>query len=246
LQQYLLRSKEILSAAEQDKCHDTFLYLDDEMRIMTEHVEEVYRSMIEMHKKLRRLYAKKPPQIKPCDVLEPKRLIVRTLDEVEETPLFYVTSLNQYAINIGGTIVRGNLLSVKTKQEFHRAESSPQVSFLSCESGNGCKALHNSANGGPMCNYWHDPLALQKLRQEGKLSTRMYARYINRTPVALNTSWLYWKGPRSTFVKWMGSKDLQERDKLLGTIGDLQFKKNMAEYQRLLMHDLLVCLTFAS
>lgn len=234
---FQLRSREILELAKQRDPKE-FNSLDSELSMMTNLIESVYHDLVSCHRQVRLFYDKKPPISKPCDILEPKRIIVKTIEDVQETPLFYVSSINQYAINIGGILLRGNLLDIKSKQE---AKKENNLTWMMCKNHNKCQTLTTER----MCPYWHDPLQLLQLKKKGILSARRYHKYISRTRTALDTSWLFRKGPScSSFSKWMGSKSLLERDDLLFALGNLRFHNDMKEYKQLLVHDLLVCLTF--
>lgn len=75
--------------------------------------------------------------------------IVANLSDCLAVPIYYVKSINQYAININGMILRGNIGNVVDKHF-------TTYCVKQCVHGNTCQKLLKNKR----CGYFHDPLDL--------------------------------------------------------------------------------------
>ncbi len=144
--------------------------------------------------------------------------VVETLDDIPDTPVYWVNSLKQFALSINGTILRGNIGNI-----YEKHTSTGMHNIKKCRTG--C-----SAKSKKPCKYFHDPLD-QK----------------NRDPIRnfTNSSWLFTTSPKNTKntnLRHVGSRNTLHNDLYL-----MKYDKNASSeidtrfYQT--MHDLLVILS---
>lgn len=134
-------------------------------------------------------------------------------DQVPITKLFYIRSLKQYAINIGGILVKGNLADISDGKITKKT-------FL-CRKGAKCTELQND-----MCPFYHDP----EHYIENKLPVKCER-------ILSNTSWIYDPDSKKSTRK-IGGKSTIRADML--RVKSLREEISTREFQ--LIHDLLVLL----
>jgi len=143
--------------------------------------------------------------------------IVKTTKEIPHTSLYYVEELKQFALNVEGVVIRGNLGNIVDYQTECSAE---------CEYGVNCKSFKN----GTECPYYHDPLDYKA----------------NGVPIPDRTrnftvgSWVYSKKktPKTYFTRHLGSKDRMIYD--LNTLKRVQYREEISNREGQLIHDLLI------
>ena len=148
-------------------------------------------------------------------------LPVKIVDNINEIPIsniYYVEALKQFAVNINGIIVRGNVGNIIKYTGKNTAI---------CEYGNKCKQLKNKTN----CEYYHDP-----------------KDYIDNNipidePIIRNFtpgSWFYSsnKNCKTYFTRHVGTLDNLEKD--IADLKKLQFLDEVNTREHQLMHDLLI------
>jgi hypothetical protein len=157
---------------------------------------------------------------------------VKTLAEVEEVPIFYVSELKAYAFNVAGVLLYGNLCDVLRAAD---AKLQGIVSFIPCRYGASCPKLQANA----VCRYCHDPLEVNRLRKQGFIDAKTEGKML-RPPAILSTSWLYL---RNRFGSFWGSRETIKQDAILYKAKLSEAKDTRALHQKLLMHELLALLS---
>lgn len=143
--------------------------------------------------------------------------IVQTTKDIPVTNLYYIEELKQFAINVEGIIIRGNLGNIADYQTECTAE---------CEYGVQCKSFKN----GTVCPYYHDPLDYKSHDLPIPSQTRNFTV----------GSWIYSKKktPKTYFTRHLGSKDRLIYD--LNTLKQVQYREEISNREGQLMHDLLI------
>lgn len=138
---------------------------------------------------------------------------VSSEDLIPVQNIYYIRKKMQYAINIGGVIIKGNLCNVTDD-----AKTAP---ILLCKRGNTCDKLKQGA-----CKYFHEP--------EDYIFNKLP---INPTRTISNTSWIYAPNSHKNTRK-IGNKATLTYD--IAAHNDLSSEMSMRQYQ--LIHDLIVFL----
>lgn len=148
---------------------------------------------------------------------------VETAAEIPVSDLYYVNSLKQFAFNINGIIVKGNLGNLVEYQTENSAR---------CEYGVECRSFEK----GIACPYYHDPEDFIKHNLPVPNVTRNFTI----------GSWLYSKNknPRTYFTRHLGSKSRLAYD--LSTLKKVQYREEISNREGQLMHDLLLYLALNS
>lgn len=143
--------------------------------------------------------------------------VVETCAELPVNNLYYVNNIKQFAININGVIIKGNLGNLVEYQTEQSAK---------CEYGIDCKSFKKNLT----CTYYHDPEDYIKLKQPVPDVTRNFTV----------GSWLYSKNkaPRTYFTRHLGSKDRLNYD--LNTLKKVQYREEISNREGQLIHDLLI------
>jgi len=149
------------------------------------------------------------------------KIPVKIVDSEKEIPLshiYYVKDIDQYAINIEGLIIKGNLSNIVE----YKAPLSSR-----CEYGTSC----NSFRKNKPCSYYHDP------EDYIKLNLPVPANNIRNFTVG---SWLYSrnKKPRTYFTRHVGSRDTLVND--IESLRKIQYREEISNREGQLVHDLLV------
>lgn len=167
------------------------------------------------HATLRTLYPEKEMPIINNISIPVK--IVESLSEIPVTNLYYVPKLNQYAINVNGVILKGNLGNLVEYQTENSAR---------CEYGVECRSFTKKTK----CPYYHDPEDFIKHGLPVPNTTRSFTI----------GSWLYSKNrnPRTYFTRHLGSKDRLIYD--LHNLKKVQYREEISNREGQLIHDLLI------
>lgn len=142
------------------------------------------------------------------------RDFVKEVDSVDKIPisnLYYVRPLKQYAINIGGIVIKGNLAEISNGQIAQKT--------FPCRKGQQCLELKNN-----MCPFYHVP--------EDYLNNKLE---VKNDRVLSNVSWIYDPTSHKNTRK-IGGKSTIDADLL--RIKSLDAEISTREFQ--LIHDLLV------
>lgn len=143
--------------------------------------------------------------------------VVESEKDIQPSPLYYISELKQYAVNINGIILRGNLGNIVPYQTEHSAN---------CEYGTECKSFKKNT----ICPYYHDPTDYIKL---GKVPPDIIKNFTVG-------SWLYsqTKNPRTYFTRHLGSKESLIHD--LNTLKKVQYLEEISNREGQLIHDLII------
>jgi len=133
--------------------------------------------------------------------------------------IYYIKSLKQYAINIFGIIIKGNLANIVKYQTKNSAR---------CDYGIYCKSLIKNKE----CKYYHDPEDYVQLQIEVPEVTRNYTI----------GSWIYSsnRNPKNYYMRHVGSKNTLIYD--LEMLKTIQYREEIANREGQLIHDLLIYL----
>ena len=162
--------------------------------------------------------------LNPIETKEPTKGVqipVHVVPSVKEIPvshLYYVEDIKQYAFNVEGIVVRGDLCNIVDYQTEKSAE---------CEYGVDCKSFQS---GNP-CPYYHDP--------EDYIHHKLPVPDTNIRNFTIG-SWIYSKkkSPKTYFTRHIGSKDRLIYD--LNTLKRVQYREEISNREGQLMHDLLI------
>lgn len=169
----------------------------------------------EDHTTVRTLYSKESKQI-----IDDLYITIKIVDKASDIPIsnvYYITELKQYAININGVILKGNLGDITHyKDKFTNR----------CEYGIKCKSFDKNIR----CQYYHDP--------EDYIKNGKEVPDIERNFTA--GSWIYsrTKTPKTYFCRHIGSKSRLTYD--LQTLKKVQYIEEISNREGQLIHDLLI------
>ncbi len=146
---------------------------------------------------------------------------VKTVDNVGDIPtshIYYVNKLKQYAINIEGIIIQGNLGNIVEYKVNNSA---------ACEYGSSCKSFTKNIT----CPYYHPPsdyISLNKPVPDDNIKNFTVG------------SWIYskTKTPKTYFTRHIGSKDRLIYD--LNTLKKVQYRDEISNREGQLIHDLMI------
>lgn len=163
------------------------------------------------------------------------------IDKVEDIPImpiYYIPSIRQYAINIGGMILRGNIGNIYNSTTL---KNHPEIAknLIYCRHKNKCDKLLS----GKLCKYYHDPAELLQLKKSGLISATLF-REQNRPKNYTNTSWIYTEYPENAAnenMRHFGSRDTLRQYIQLAKIGyNPRTKTYSSNYADQCIHDILV------
>jgi hypothetical protein len=169
------------------------------------------------HAVLRTLYSEEKKEI--IDEVNIPTRIVNFIKDLPVSHLYYVESIKQYAININGIIIKGNLGNIVNYKDKYSSK---------CEYGIHCKSFKNNKQ----CNYYHDP--------EDYLHHKLIVPDIVRNYTV--GSWIYTnnKNINNYYTRHIGSKDKLAYD--LSTLKKTQYIEEVYTREGQIMHDLLIYL----
>lgn len=170
------------------------------------------------HATIRIMYPKKEEsKVLVNDICIPVK-IVDTISEIPIGNIYYVNSLKQYALNISGMIIKGDLANMVEYQTEKSAR---------CEYGVECKSFKKNK----ICKYYHEsedylklglPIPDDNIRN---FTTGSYVYSKN-------------KRPKTYFTRHIGSKDCLLHD--LEKLKRVQFREEVSNREGQLIHDLLI------
>ena len=172
------------------------------------------------HAVLRMVYQNKDESKYIIDKISLPVKIVDNISEIPVNNLYYISSIKQYAINIAGIIIKGNLANIVNYQTEKSAR---------CEYGVECKSFTKSKT----CKYYHDPEDYIKLN----LPVPEENDNIRNFTVG---SFLYSKNrrPKTYFTRHVGSRDTLTYD--LDMLKTVQYREEVSNREGQLIHDLLI------
>ncbi len=169
----------------------------------------------EDHGTLRTLFAEEKKQIAK-DISIPVK-IVENISDIPISNFYYINSLKQYAININGIIIKGNLGNIVDYKDKFSSR---------CEYGAECKSFKKNM----LCSYYHDP---EDFIKNGKPIPDIERNFTTG-------SWIYskTKTPKTYFCRHVGSKNRLIYD--LNTLKRVQYREEISNREGQLIHDLLI------
>lgn len=163
---------------------------------------------------------------------------VESIDDIPCSPVYWVNNINQFAIRINDTVLRGNIGNIYNSS--HIKKNIPTNNTVICKNRNNCKKIQY----GKICKFYHDPLELIELLKDGKITMDLYEQYIKNQRNFINTSWLYTENAynnKNTMLRHFGSKNTLKNDiDLINLINPSDKKNIMDNFMQQTMHDLLV------
>lgn len=162
--------------------------------------------------------------------------IVEIPDEIPNTPLYWIRSLNQFAVHVNGILLRGNIGNINVKSP-KSGDSGSQVK--KCKNENKCPYLLS----GKKCYYYHDIQNVLQLFKSGGISEEIYQMYLGLYRSYSNTSWIYTNDvikPNNKTMRFVGN-----RNTLNGDLNMSKYRENgwVEEYTSQAFHDFLVVLS---
>ena len=164
---------------------------------------------------------------------------VDNIDEIPNTTIYWVKNINQFAVKINNTILRGNVGNIYTNANIKNTDDVNQT--VICRHKNNCDKLKIDTQ---ICKFYHDPLELLELVNTNKMTLKTFNLYKNLTRNFINTSWLYTEkqfNKKNTMLRHFGSKNTLKNEIDLIKIDDSYQKKTIIDnYNQQVIHDLLV------
>jgi hypothetical protein len=162
---------------------------------------------------------------------------VANLRDIPECPIYYIKPYKQYALNIGGLILRGNIGNIYNSNMVSKNNTLPNLTY--CKHKNHCTKLLS----GKSCKYYHDPADLVELKNSGLISESLYTNQCKPRNF-INTSWIYTEYPEKASnlnMRHFGSRDTLSHYISLAKIEDNpRFSIYYHNYADQCIHDILV------
>ena len=99
--------------------------------------------------------------------------IVDNINEVPNIPLYWVSNIGQYAIQVNGVLFRGNIGNIYNKTNSRTDKSTNQT--VICKYGNKCKNILDESG----CVFYHDQLDLLLLYDNNQISQEFFEIWAN-------------------------------------------------------------------
>ena len=166
---------------------------------------------------LRVLYPLKEESKELLDgIVLPVRIVQKATD-IPVSPIYYIRELKQYAININGVVIKGNLGNITEYQTKYSAR---------CDYSTECKSFIT----GKPCNYYHDVedyvklnLPIPDIIRNFTIGSFIYSRNLR---------------PKTYFTRHVGSYDTLATD--LQNLRKIQYREEISNREGQLIHDLLI------
>jgi hypothetical protein len=163
---------------------------------------------------------------------------VKSLDEIPNTPIYWVSDIKQFAIHLNGVIFRGNIGNIYDKHNIQTNSNINQT--IICSYGNACqKLLHDKP-----CKFYHDPVELFQVLAEKKISKKTYSSYCDKHRNFVNTSWMYidmHHNQKNKSMRHFGSRNTLKHEFNLMQINSSRGTDiNISNFRQQCMHDILV------
>jgi hypothetical protein len=170
-----------------------------------------------------------------------KTISVNSIDDIPDTPLYWINNINQFGININGVLFRGNIGNVFNKSHIQFGDKISQT--IICKYGNMCKTLLY----GKLCKFYHDPYDLLKMYKSNIISEKTYNLYKSLCRNFTNTSWIYTtrnNNKKNINMRHFGSRNTLKYDFDSMSIEQSSSVKNshIQNYKHQCIHDILVIL----
>lgn len=163
------------------------------------------------------------------------------LNNAPNTNVSWISELNQWSIKINGIVLRGNIGNIYSRRIIDSSKISANH-IIPCKMGNDCYTILSESTRG--CKFYHDPLDLIKLREQGKISSEYYNLCKLNKRNFSNISWLYtdsFKNNKNKYMRSFGSYDSLKYDINFMKISlDDRIKDDIETLKDQIMHDILV------
>jgi hypothetical protein len=165
---------------------------------------------------------------------------IDSIDEIPSVPIYWVKNINQFAIRINDTILRGNVGNIYNSSSIRSNESTNQT--IICKNKNTCKNLFNNIT----CKFYHDPMDLLKLFTDNKISNEQFEKYKTKHRNFINTSWLYTDQPftnKNKTLRQFGSKFTLKNEIDIMKLDNSKINSDKIDnFKQQTIHDLLICM----
>ena len=151
--------------------------------------------------------------------------------DIPNTELFWLKDFKQFAIQINGIILKGNIGNI-----FSRGED--PINILNCKELHCDKLLSN--NICDPCNYYHHPEQLVLLYKKNKLTFDTLEFYLNRPKNFDKNSFLYCNKPickKNIRLRHFGNRETLVQDLELNY---LRNKESVENFKEQVFHDILI------
>jgi hypothetical protein len=164
--------------------------------------------------------------------------IVKNINEIPNTPLYWVSEINQFAFHINGVILRGNIGNIYNQTHIKSNVSTNQT--IICRHHNDCKNLQMNK----LCKFYHDPNELLNALDKKIITKETFIKYKSLSRNFINTSWLYTDLPhtkKNIMMRHFGSKNTLKHEFDLMKISNSKINEILIDnYRQQTIHDLLV------
>lgn len=164
---------------------------------------------------------------------------VQSISDIPKSPIYWIKPINQYAINLGGLILRGNIGNIYNYNYIKKIGINNFKNLIYCKHENNCPDLLS----GKICKYYHDPIYLLSLKDLGILSNQKYNEIL-KSKNHINTSWIYTEYPEKNSnanMRHFGSYDTLKHFIQLAKIEKTKrIKTYIQNYKDQCIHDILV------
>jgi hypothetical protein len=163
---------------------------------------------------------------------------VKSLDEIPNTPIYWVSDINQFAVHLNGVMFRGNIGNIYDK---HHIQSNVNINqTIICQHGNVCRKLLQ----GGLCKFYHDPIELRQILSDGKIDQETYLAYCHKYRNFVNTSWMYTDiqhNQKNKSMRHFGSRNtLKHEFDLIHLNNSKSTDVHISNFRHQCMHDILV------
>jgi hypothetical protein len=166
-----------------------------------------------------------------------KIIEVNHIYDIPEMPLYWISSLKQYGINIGGMVLRGNIGNIYNSSMV--AKNKLLSNIIYCKNYNMCDKILS----GQQCRYYHDPAELYILKNAGLITSDQFDLQVSYRNF-INTSWIYTEYPErasNANMRHFGSREYLKQYIQLNKIEKgPRISTYCRNYADQCMHDILV------
>ena len=163
--------------------------------------------------------------------------IISDIGEIPNMPLYWVSNINQFAIQLNGVIFRGNIGNIYNSNDIKMDTKLENNQIVICKYGSNCKNIAD----GKICKFFHDPLDLLQLVNAGKMTAELYNIYKEKIRNFVNTSWIYTEFPNNynnSSMRHFGSRNVLHHELDLMKLNNNY--KEIDNFRHQCIHDILV------
>lgn len=168
--------------------------------------------------------------------------IVDDISEIPNTPLYWISNINQFAIHINGVIFRGNIGNIYNKNSIDSHKDKLANQIIICKHGNKCNKLLCAEQ----CPFYHDPSDLLQLVKCGAINNDVFESYKKLNRNYINTSWIHTDMPynkNNAHMRKFGSRNMLRYELELIKFSNAPHDEiDINNFRHQCMHDFLVVL----